>query len=305
MKKDILKYLCCPKSKNELKVTAYIEDDENFVEGHLTNGETIYKVKDGIANFISTETSLANGNTNYKRLSLPYDKILQNNGISPEEIFEMDALRYSIAKLIKKYVVEYANGVILDLGAGTNILKTKYLDKSTTWISLDYDLRANSIDIRGDGQKLPIKNDCIDTVISIDVLEHVPEPQRMIKEIWRVLKPGGVVILSTPFFFWHHEEPFDFHRFTKYGLRRIFQENKFSVIELSAVAGPIATFSFLFSVVIARLFSFSRTLTRIGIYINRVIQLNLILPFDKMFDKSGKMAQGHFIVAKKNIGEIV
>lgn len=64
----------------------------------------------------------------------------------------------------------------------------------------------------------------------MEVLEHVKNPFNAIKEIQRVLKPGGIIIGSTPFVFPIHDEPHDFYRYTKYGLRNLFKD--FECIEL-------------------------------------------------------------------------
>ena len=67
---------------------------------------------------------------------------------------------------------------------------------------MDYNNCSNTIDIQSDGQYLPFKNLGFDSIISIDVLEHFENPEDVIKELYRVLKQDGYVILSTPFFFY-------------------------------------------------------------------------------------------------------
>jgi ubiquinone/menaquinone biosynthesis C-methylase UbiE len=63
-----------------------------------------------------------------------------------------------------------------------------------------------------------------DIVVMLEVLEHVKEPQRALDEIRRVLKPGGTLILSVPFIFPIHDEPYDFYRYTKYGLQYLLRD---------------------------------------------------------------------------------
>lgn len=63
-----------------------------------------------------------------------------------------------------------------------------------------------------------------DAVVIMEVLEHVVDPMRAASEIHRLLKPGGALILSTPFIFPLHDRPYDFYRFTKYGLAHIFRD---------------------------------------------------------------------------------
>lgn len=214
-------------------------------------------------------------------------------------ISQMDALRYSISKNIMTLSCKNMCGVVLDVGAGRNYLKSDLVGLYKQWISLDFDIRANDLDLQGDGQRLPLKSNIADTVISIDVLEHVPSPEKFVSELHRVLKPGGKVILSTPFFFYLHEEPYDFFRFSRYGLKELFERNGFEVLEIIPIAGVIAIIGLLISIAFTKIFRFSKYFMRIIYFINKFVQLNLILPLDKKIDKRKRFAQGHFIIAQK------
>ena len=66
-------------------------------------------------------------------------------------------------------------------------------------------------------------NEIFDMVLMLEVLEHVENPFSASKELFRVLKKGGKLIVSTPFIFGIHEAPADYWRFTKYGLQNIFK----------------------------------------------------------------------------------
>jgi SAM-dependent methyltransferase len=83
--------------------------------------------------------------------------------------------------------------------------------------------RSSKPDAFYDGQTLPFESQSFDTVICIQVLEHVPRPQRVLDEMARVVKKDGIVIVSTPFSFRLHEEPHDYFRYTPHGLRSMFE----------------------------------------------------------------------------------
>lgn len=87
-----------------------------------------------------------------------------------------------------------------------------------------------------DGHDLPFKDEQFDAVIAQAVLEHVADPGRVVAEIHRVLKPGGHIYADTPFLQATHSAPYDFHRFTHIGYRRLFAH--FDRVVLQAAGGP-------------------------------------------------------------------
>ena len=87
-----------------------------------------------------------------------------------------------------------------------------------------------------DAHALPFKNESFDAVVIQAVLEHVFDPVQCVKEISRVLAENGYVYAETPFMQQVHDAPYDFHRFTYIGHRRLFRN--FTEIESGAVAGP-------------------------------------------------------------------
>ena len=304
MREEQIKYLCCPRYHDELVLKKVIRKDNGEIDSGVlvsTNGIE-YSIDHGIPNLIPFDSNVTDSGQNkelYKRLSVPYDVILQSKGIDSLTIAQMDALRFSIFSKTKEFCNKYLSGIVLEIGAGKDYLREEFNGLYKEWISLDYDLRSETIDLRGDGQFLPFRDGIFNTIVSIDVLEHVPDPEKFVSEIYRVTQPNGLIILSTPFFFWHHEEPYDFFRFSKYGIRKIFERNNFEVIDVIPTAGVVSTLGFLFSVLITKLFQFSKILLRFFLRVNKIIQLKLLLPIDKKFDKKNKFAQGHFIIAKR------
>jgi ubiquinone/menaquinone biosynthesis C-methylase UbiE len=84
---------------------------------------------------------------------------------------------------------------------------------------------------------LPVKDNSFDTVLCNQVLEHVPEPQHLFCEITRVLKTGGILILTAPHIWELHEVPHDYYRFTPYGLRYLAEKAGLKVVKVQALAG--------------------------------------------------------------------
>jgi SAM-dependent methyltransferase len=124
---------------------------------------------------------------------------------------------------------KYMKGVVLDIGGGRR--RGSFTEpEAATWLVLDSS-RGFKPHILGDAQSIPVRSNCIDCVKCTELLEHVEYPERVITEISRVLKPGGTLLLSTPFVFAIHGDPFDFQRFTDQKLTRML-EDSFKIIAL-------------------------------------------------------------------------
>lgn len=96
------------------------------------------------------------------------------------------------------------------------------------------------IDIFGDGQELPVATASCDTVLSVEVLEHLPDPERCVAEMARVLKPGGKLLFTVPFVQPLHQLPFDFRRYTLHGLKDVLERNNLEVDSITP-RGNVAT----------------------------------------------------------------
>jgi len=81
----------------------------------------------------------------------------------------------------------------------------------------------------GDAATVPLRDAVASAVVAIQVLEHVPDPRRILKELYRILAPGGRVIVTAPQSFPMHGVPYDFYRYTEYGLRHLLREAGFVV----------------------------------------------------------------------------
>ncbi len=138
---------------------------------------------------------------------------------------------------------KYTCGNILDMGCGSKPYSDIYsnINGKYTGIDLPVSESANKeekkADVHGSVLELPFKSNSFDTVISLQVLEHVPEPQKMLKEAYRVLKKNGHLILTAPMTWGLHEVPHDYHRYTEYGLRYLAESMEFEIIYIKETCG--------------------------------------------------------------------
>ncbi len=135
-------------------------------------------------------------------------------------------------------------GSLLDLGCGMKPYKGLFGENCARWIGLDYENTPSgrsTADVFGSALHLPFHTATFDTILSTQVLEHVPQPFTLLREAHRVLRLGGHLVLTAPQTNPLHEEPHDYFRFTCHGLRSLAEEAGFSVLQVTALGGAIAT----------------------------------------------------------------
>lgn len=115
-------------------------------------------------------------------------------------------------------------GRLLDVGAADRWLEER-LSSATSYVALDYPATGKALygarpDVFANAAALPFPDQCFDVIVCLEVLEHVSEPEVVLAEVSRVLKHGGRVWISMPFLYPLHDAPFDFQRYTEFGLRR-------------------------------------------------------------------------------------
>jgi ubiquinone/menaquinone biosynthesis C-methylase UbiE len=112
--------------------------------------------------------------------------------------------------------------LVVDVGCGDKPYQPLLARWAGRHVGVDYP--APGVDIVGSSVALPIASGCADVVLCSQVLEHVPDPSATLREIARVLKPGGVVLLSTHGTYVFHPHPHDYWRWTQEGLRKVFED---------------------------------------------------------------------------------
>ncbi len=130
-----------------------------------------------------------------------------------------------------------ARGRLLDLGCGKVPLFATYAPFVTDVTCADW-AAGDHIDVSCDlSQPLPFADASFDTIVLSDVLEHVPEPDLLWREMTRVLAPRGKVIMNVPFYYSVHAHPHDFYRYTNFALERFVNMNNLELLHLEAFGG--------------------------------------------------------------------
>src|SRR5215831_3044766 len=126
----------------------------------------------------------------------------------------------------------FVKGVTLDVGCGMRPYENTFFAGASKYIGTDYLSERSRPDVVCSALDLPFAENEFDTVVSTEVLEHVPDPLRALREMHRVLKPGGCLVLSTPMYWPRHELPYDFFRYPYDGMLHLVKESGFELVEL-------------------------------------------------------------------------
>lgn len=131
-------------------------------------------------------------------------------------------------------------GALYDLGCGERPYEEFFLQFASSYVGVDWGSTLHQLkaDVVADlNQSLPLGDEVADTVVSLSVLEHLSEPSVMLRESYRILKPGGHLVLQVPWQWRIHEEPYDFFRYSPFGLKHLMQKAGFEKIEIAPQAG--------------------------------------------------------------------
>jgi len=166
--------------------------------------------------------------------------------INPELVFrnfDRYLIRKSIFDALNRFLGLF-HGSMLDIGCGAMPYREYILSNSAVrnYVGLDiesaavYDEKVRP-DYSWDGKRMPFAASSFDCAIGTEVLEHCPEPEIVLKETWRVLKPGGVFFFTVPFLWNLHEVPHDHYRYTPFSLERHLKNSGFGKVEIHATGG--------------------------------------------------------------------
>jgi len=153
--------------------------------------------------------------------------------------------KYSYKRLLK-YVKNDENTMILNIGAGPSILEKNF-------INIDI-IPYYNVHIVADAARLPIKNNSVDAIVNIVILEHVPYPEETVDEMYRVIKNGGVIYTHIPFMQGFHASPHDYKRWTSSGISQL--HHNFIGLECGVGGGPTSSLVWILTEWFAILLSF-------------------------------------------------
>lgn len=168
-------------------------------------------------------------------------------------------------------------GRLLDVGCGKKPYKKLFVNV-TEYIGMDidnpgHDHSNEDIDIFYDGKRFPFADSSFDSVLTNQVFEHVFNPVEFMSEVNRVLKPGGHLLLTVPFMWDEHEQPFDFGRYSSFGIKHILVNNGMEILkQYKSCAGVTAVIQLFILSLYKGFYSKNRS-------VNLILTVILISPF--------------------------
>lgn len=191
-----------------------------------------------------------------------------------------------------------AKGKLLDIGCGERPYE-KYLKPYITRY-FGFDINPHKkLDFVSSVDHIAALDKSFDSILCTEVLEHLPTPQIAINEIHRILKPGGVLILSAPQEYWLHEEPHDYYRYTKYGLISLLTKNNmFAIKEVIPIGSGWDILADIFTKMLYLTFIKLPFNSKYLHYFISIIQ-RVYLKFRKLETNNDHYTMGHVVVAKR------
>lgn len=212
---------------------------------------------------------------------------------------------YFARKGLYKHVSELIrnlNGRVLDIGCGQKPYQN--ICNYEEYIGLEIDTPQNRQNKKADffynGVTMPFSDNYFDSIISNQVFEHVFNPNEFLRETNRVLKMDGVFLITVPFVWDEHEQPYDYARYSSFGLKHILNDNGFEIIEHRKSNNGLEVIFQLLNDYIYKI-----TVTKNG-YFNLIITLFLMAPVNiiglllsKLLPKNNDLYLDNIVLVKK------
>jgi len=143
-------------------------------------------------------------------------------------------IRQSLYQNIK-LMAPHINGKLLDFGCGRKPYENLF--DVCEYIGVDIEKSGHNhnlskVDVYYDGKHLPFPNETFDSLFCSEVLEHVFDPSDTLAEINRVLKNKAKVLITVPFSWNEHEVPYDYARYTSFGIAHLLEKHGFKILQV-------------------------------------------------------------------------
>ena len=202
------------------------------------------------------------------------------------------------------------HGDLLDVGCGSKPYKPLFQDHVKRHFGIEYGApegygyESNQADVFGDAAELPFASASFDTILCTEVLEHVIEPEKVVGEFFRVLRPGGTILCTAPFVYPVHDAR-DFYRYSAQGMEALLSRHGFYVDEVIPLSGTGLTLAIMLNLYWFEIgFMWNKWLYPFGLVLRPLLWLltGLVNMLGWLLEKllpSTHMSFNHLAVARK------
>ncbi|RJP32901.1 MAG: class I SAM-dependent methyltransferase [Candidatus Omnitrophota bacterium] len=225
------------------------------------------------------------------------DRELADEAAGGDRYFLLSPTRLSLYRKLCPLLHRFVHGRCLDAGAGRMAYRQTIKETVEDYIAMDIRPRTG-LHAAGSVLEMPWKRESFDSILCLQVLEHVPDPRKALCEFYCCLKPGGFLIFSAPHLAYLHNEPHDYFRFTKHGIRFLLERAGFSVEEIIPAGGLLSFLVHIPSMFIKALFSPIPVINRCVYGFNSIVS-RVVVWLDERVETRKLFALNYIAVARK------
>ena len=213
---------------------------------------------------------------------------------------------YSMRRELYKNISQLSNnltGDILDIGCGNKPYQ-KLFTNSRTYVGMEFDSPENrkksKADIFYDGKRFPFENETFDSIVFTEVLEHIFNPDEFLSQVNRVLKNNGNILLTVPFVWDEHSQPFDYGRYSSFGLNHLLIKHGFKILKSYKTLNDIRVVFQLINCYIYKVLPVKNYRIRLCLYIVLISPFTILgIIFSWLLPKNNDLYMDNIILAKK------
>jgi ubiquinone/menaquinone biosynthesis C-methylase UbiE len=165
-------------------------------------------------------------------MSLLHRKHSYRANIYKGDYFVLKHLNEFITNGLSNYIKK--GDIVGDIGCGEQPMRTFITDLGGEYISVDLQQNSsNNVKVEANITNIPLANDYFDLILCTEVLEHVPDIFLALQELARLIRPNGVILITIPFVYPLHEEPFDFTRVTPHLIKVLSDKLNLQILQLT------------------------------------------------------------------------
>jgi len=223
----------------------------------------------------------------------------ENRGMARRKYYS--PATYGDYQVTTPIINQYIHGNCIDIGCGDMPYKDIIMDIVSRYDTLDIERHVPEVKFLCDVHNMNIISDnSYDSALCLEVLEHVMNPFQAVSEIYRILKKDGTLILTVPHLSRLHDEPYDYFRYTKYGLQSLLESVGFEILRIVPRGGLFSFIGHQCSTIFLCSLWHIPVLKNIAFIINKWLCVRPCYFFDKILDKSKIIALGYTCVAEKS-----